>query len=143
MSQPHENTLTITRRFKAPRERVFAAFSSLEAMKCWLGPGPCGVVGGTLDFRVGGSYRMQLKTPGGDKELMGTYHEIDPPARLVFTWQWADGETVSVITVQLTAVGAETELRLTQTGFASGESRDHHNVGWGGSFDKLDGSLAV
>ena len=139
------NTLHLTRRFKAPRERVFDAFASLDALKLWLGPGECGVIGGELDFRVGGTYRMDLKTPMGAGVLGGTYREIVPPERIVFTWQWLDEDDApeTVVTVEFAAIGAETELRLTHTGFATDESRGHHEHGWAGSFDKLDAHLAA
>lgn len=138
------HTLQLTRRFKAPRERVFAAFASLDALKLWLGPGECGVVSGELDFRIGGSYRLQMKTPMGDAELTGTYREITPPARLVYTWQWVeDGAPETVITVEFVETGGESELRLTHTGFASSESQGHHEHGWTGSFDKLDAQLSA
>lgn len=138
-----DNTLKIIRRFKASPERVFAAFTSVEAMKLWLGPGPCGVVSGQGDFRVGGSYKLQMSTPHGPAELTGTYHEIKPSTRLVFTWKWDDADAPeTVVTVVLTAVGNETEMVLTHTGFASGESKNNHNKGWTGSFEKLDTHLA-
>jgi uncharacterized protein YndB with AHSA1/START domain len=138
------NTLQLTRRFKAPRERVFAAFASLDALKLWLGPGECGVVSGRMDFRVGGTYLLQMKTPMGDAELTGTYREITPPERLVYTWQWVDdGAPETVVTVDFIAAGGETELRLTHSGFASSDSSGRHEQGWTGSFDKLDGSLSA
>jgi uncharacterized protein YndB with AHSA1/START domain len=138
------NTLHLTHRFKAPREQVFAAFASLEALKLWLGPGECGVVSGKLDFRVGGSYLLQMKTPMGDAELTGTYREIKPPERLVYTWQWVEDDAPETeITVEFIAIGGETELRLTHTGFASGESQGRHEQGWTGSFDKLDVQLSA
>ena len=144
MSSIATNALQLTRRFKAPRERVFAAFASLDMLKLWLGPAGCGVLGGTLDFRVGGSYRFQMKTPMGDAELTGTYREITPPERLVYTWQWVEDEAPeTVITIELKAVGGETELRLTHSGFASEESQGRHEYGWSGSFDKLDAHLAA
>jgi uncharacterized protein YndB with AHSA1/START domain len=139
-----DNTLTITRRFKASRERVFAAFASVEAMKLWLGPGPCGVVSGTSEFRVGGSYKLQMNTPHGPAELSGRYREIAPPSRLVFTWKWNDPDAPeTVVTISLTAFGNETEMVLTHTGFTSGESKGNHNMGWAGSFEKLDVHLAA
>lgn len=144
MTSNTTNTLQMTRRFKAPLERVFAAFASLDMLKLWLGPGECGVLGGTLDFRVGGSYRLQMKTPMGDAELTGTYREITSPERLVYTWQWVEDDAPeTVITIELQAIGGETELRLTHSGFASTESQGRHEYGWIGSFDKLDGHLAA
>lgn len=39
-----ELVLEMTRTFKASRERVFDAWSSLEAMTQWFGPGDCQVL---------------------------------------------------------------------------------------------------
>ena len=95
------NALHLTRRFKASREQVFAAFASLDALKLWLGPGECGIITGALDFRVGGSYRMEMRTPTGNALLGGTYREIASPERIVFTWQWLDGDDApeTIVTV--------------------------------------------
>jgi uncharacterized protein YndB with AHSA1/START domain len=145
MSPDARPTLHLTRRFKASREQVFAAFATLDALKLWLGPGECGIISGELDFRIGGSYRMEMKTPTGNALLGGTYREIVSPQRIVFSWQWLDDEDApeTIVTVEFVTVGAETELRLTHTGFAGDESRGHHEHGWSGSFDKLDAQLAT
>jgi uncharacterized protein YndB with AHSA1/START domain len=139
------HNLSLTRRFHAPCERVFAAFTTFDALKSWLGPGECGIVRGEMDFRVGGTYRMDMKTPHGPLVLRGAWREITPPERIVLTWQWfesvdgkdeADGPE-TLLTFEFAAIGAETEVRLTQTGLASAESRDSHEYGWNGSFDRL------
>ena len=144
MSAAPEHTLVMTRRFKAPRERVFAAFTSVESMKLWMGPGTCSVVSGTADFREGGEYLLQMTTPHGDLGLRGSYRQITPPALLIYTWQWMDDEAPeTLVTIELTAIGDETELRLTQTGFATSESQGNHNHGWNGSFIRLDALLAA
>ena len=140
------DTLVVTRRFKAPRERVFAAFSTLEAMSSWFGPPGVTVLGDSLDFRVGGKYRIRAKGPEGEVIVGGGYREITPPAKLVFTWKWEDDEdwvdVKSEVTIEFHAQGDETEVRLTQVGFPSPESRGRHAHGWGGCFDKLDAFLA-
>jgi len=144
-------TLTLTRRFHTAPERVFAAFTTFDALKSWLGPGDCGIVSGEMDFRVGGTYRMQMKTPHGPLVLIGGWREITPPTRIVLTWQWfetidgqdqADGPE-TVITFDFTAIGAETEVRLVQVGLANEESLAGHDRGWSGSFDKLAALLAA
>ena len=53
-----QQTLKVTRRFKAPRERVFAAFTTAEAIQKWFGCGPPHIIECTSDFRVGGGYRF-------------------------------------------------------------------------------------
>lgn len=142
-----DNTLSMSRRFKAPRERVFAAFATLEAMTPWFGPAGCDVEGDSLDFRVGGTYRLRLKTPKGENIVSGSYREITPPEKLVFTWKWEDDEDwekfESVVTLEFHAHGNETELSLTQVGFPVPESRGNHEHGWAGTFDKLDAALGA
>lgn len=135
--------LEMTRRFKAPRERVFDAWSSMEAIGHWFGPEECSVVGGEIDFRVGGRYRFQLKTETlGVIEVGGEYREIERPDTIAFSWKWSGHEELSdcemVVVVEFAEAGEnETEMRLTQTGFESRESAEHHGEGWGGSFTKL------
>lgn len=134
--------LNITRRFKAPRERVFAAFSTLEAMAAWIGCHDSSVIGDSLDFRTGGAYQLRMSNPKGDRWLVsGTYREVTPPSKIVFTWQpqndedWVDVE--SVVTVELQARGSETELTLTHEGLPTAQSRDNHEFGWTQSCEKL------
>jgi uncharacterized protein YndB with AHSA1/START domain len=141
-----ESTLRMTRRFRVSRDFVFAAFTSHADMARWFGPAGCKVTGGGLDFREGGRYRIQVERPEGGAIVGGTYREISAPEKLVFTWQWEGDEdwanTESLVTIEFTVDGEETELRLTQVGFPFPESRGRHEHGWSGSFDKLEAMLA-
>ena len=142
--------LEIKRLIKAPRERVFAAWTDPELLKKWFGPDDDFVVPlAKVDLRAGGKYRIQMKKPDGEfHTAAGTYREVKPPERLVFTWAWEkDGSepdfgevepTEMLITLQFHPRGQETELVLTQENFASVESRDRHEEGWTGCFDKLE-----
>jgi uncharacterized protein YndB with AHSA1/START domain len=139
------DTLKITRRIKAPRERVFAAFTSAESIRQWFGPGPVKVQECSVDFRVGGKYHIKALTPDGESVVSGVYREITPPSTVAYTWKWEDDEdwvnVESLVTFEFKAVGDETELVLTHTGFPSDESRGRHTHGWGGCLDKLDNVL--
>jgi uncharacterized protein YndB with AHSA1/START domain len=141
------DTLLVTRHFKAPRERVFAAFSSLDAMAAWFGPPGRSCLGDSVDFRVGGSYQLRVKTPDEENIVSGVYREITPPSKLVFTWKWQDDEdwekVESLITIEFHAHGTETEVRLTQVGFPAVANRDRHSHGWNGCFDKLEAYLGA
>jgi uncharacterized protein YndB with AHSA1/START domain len=142
------HTLRITRRFKASRERVFAAFTTLEAMAEWFGPPGRSCLGDSVDFRVGGSYRLRVRTPDGEEMIVcGIYREITPPSKLAFTWRWEDDEdwakVESEITIEFHAHGSETEISLTQIGFPAVENRDRHSHGWNACFDKLEAALAA
>jgi uncharacterized protein YndB with AHSA1/START domain len=142
-----EDTVEITRQFKAPRDRVFAAFASPELMSQWFGGPETKVLDCQMDFRAGGSYRIAVNSPQmGDMAVSGMYREIVPPSKIVLTWKWEDDEdwekVDSVITFEFAAMGAETELHMTHTGFPVPESRDNHGKGWGMCFDRLDALLA-
>jgi uncharacterized protein YndB with AHSA1/START domain len=135
------NVLSITRRFKAPRERVFAAFTTLEAMATWIGCHESKLIGDSLDFRIGGEYQLRMSSAKGDCLVTGTYQQITPPSKIMFTWQpqndedWQDVE--SIVTIELQARGTETELKLTHEGLPTAQSRDNHEFGWTQSCDKL------
>ena len=142
--------LEIKRLIKAPRERVFEAWTNPGEIRKWFGPDEDLVIPQVkVDLRVGGKYRFQMKRPDGEfHTAVGAYREIKSPERLVFTWAWEkDGSEPDfgevepaemLITLQFHARGDQTELVLTQERFASVESRDRHEQGWNGCFDKLE-----
>jgi uncharacterized protein YndB with AHSA1/START domain len=77
-------TLQVRRTIRAPRQRVFDAWTKTEELKKWHAPGPLTVTFAEIDLRPGGKYRIHMTEPDG-KELMvsGVYREIDPPRILV------------------------------------------------------------
>ncbi len=143
-------TLKLTRLIKVPRERVFEAWTNPEELKRWFRPSDDIVLQSVkLDLRVGGKYRFQMKHPDGEFHTStGTYREVKPPERLVFTFAWEkDGSepdfgevepTEMLITLEFHARGQETELVFLQEKFASIESRDRHQEGWTGCLNRLE-----
>ncbi len=106
--------LVIKRKFKAPVERVYAAWTDAEQMKRWFAPGDMSVPTAQADVRQGGRYRVQMSEGGSDCEFHttgGVYREVIPNQRLVFTWQWEGSELETVVTLNFKSVSAnETEL---------------------------------
>lgn len=142
-----DDTGTINRRLKASREKVFSFFSSAEGMKQWMGPGDVKVVECLADFRQGGGYSVKMTSPRfGEMTAVGVYREIVVPEKVVYTWKWEDDEDwancESIVTIELTAVGAETELRLTHCGFPAPQNRENHLAGWMACLEKLDAAVA-
>jgi uncharacterized protein YndB with AHSA1/START domain len=143
-------TLEIKRLIKAPRERVFEAWTDPGQLKKWFGPDEKFLVPqAKVDLRAGGKYRIQMKNPDGEfHTAAGMYREVKPPERLVFTWAWEkDGSepdfgevepTEMLVTLEFRGLGQQTELVLRQEQFASVESRDRHEVGWTGCLDSLE-----
>ena len=134
------HVLRLERRFKAVRERVFKAWTEPEAMKRWKAPGEAECALAEADVRVGGTYRIHMRGPDGTVyRLIGEYREIEEPSRLVYTWKWEHepDPVETLVTVEFNAVGAETDVILTQTGFTDADDRNRHEMGWSGSFEKL------
>jgi uncharacterized protein YndB with AHSA1/START domain len=78
--------LVISRTFAAPRDLVFKAWSSAEHMKRWFCPVGYTVPEAEIDFRPGGVCAICMRSPEGqDFWSRGTYIEVSPPDRLVFT----------------------------------------------------------
>jgi uncharacterized protein YndB with AHSA1/START domain len=75
--------LEVERRLPAPIAEVFRWWTEPELLSRWMTP--TGTVEASLELRVGGALRIVMR--GGDTviEHTGTYIEIDPPRRLVFT----------------------------------------------------------
>jgi uncharacterized protein YndB with AHSA1/START domain len=134
--------LVIRRKFAAPRERVWAAWTEPEQMRQWAGPGEITVPEVEQDARVGGAYRIVMLKPDGERwPVRGVFREVRKPERISYTWIWEEDspelETETLVTVEFHDLGDETELVLTHEGFASDESRSGHQDGWNGALDKL------
>ena len=135
-----ETTLHLRRTFAAPREKVFRALTDPEEMKKWWGPDGYETPSAEIDLRVGGSYRIAMKSSHGNTYyLSGTYRAIRPPEKLVYTWRWEaepeQGETL--VTVEFLDLGGSTEVVLTHDLFPSEKARDEHGKGWTGSLNRL------
>ncbi len=134
--------LRLNRRLKAPREAVFHAFTDPAALAKWFGPEGMNVDNVKIDLRPGGAYSMAFNQANGEAHgLSGVYREISPPERLVMTWVWDHGDLAGIetlVTIELAAAGAETDLTLTHEKLPSQESLDLHRQGWTSSFNCLD-----
>jgi uncharacterized protein YndB with AHSA1/START domain len=84
-----EMTLKLNRVFQAPRERVFRAWTDAKELARWFAPSADYTTRvPELDLRVGGTYKVEMHHKGGNVHtVLGTYREIRPPERIVFTWR--------------------------------------------------------
>ena len=146
MADPGGLTLYLRRRLLAPPAAVFDACTDAQQLAEWWGPHGFTAPGVDLDLPVGGSYRIAMQPPDGALfHLSGEFREIDPRARLVYSFRWEnpdpeDRETV--VTVSLRDLGESTEFGLVQTGFAIERRRALHEAGWTDSLDRLEQVLA-
>ena len=112
-------------RIAARPETVFPYFTDADKLVVWK------AVRADLDARPGGVFRMDV-TGRGDI-ARGQYLEIDPPRRVVFTWEWEQGAATqparSVVEVTLSPDGDGTLLRLVHRGVPE-EIRRGSAAGW-------------
>jgi uncharacterized protein YndB with AHSA1/START domain len=134
-------TLRLREVIPAPRESVWKGLTDPELLSRWWGPHGFTSPSIEQDLRVGGRYRIAMQPPEGEPfHLSGEFRELDPPARLAYTFVWEppnpdDQETVAALS--LTDRGDSTELALEQGPFATEERRALHRDGWTESLEKL------
>jgi uncharacterized protein YndB with AHSA1/START domain len=139
-------SLTLKKRLKAQPAQVFSAWTDPQKLIHWFGPNEtiAGSVRADLDVRVGGRFRVSFKTEDGEyHEVGGTYREVAPPSRLVFSWAWhSTPERESLVTLTMAKDGDGTMLTLHHEQFFDEKARDGHRHGWTGTLEKLDSYLA-
>jgi uncharacterized protein YndB with AHSA1/START domain len=138
-------SLTLKRRLNATPQKVYDAWTRAESMKAWWGPQEGDVV--LLletDVRVGGRFHIVFRALDGEEHsVSGTYREVVPDERLVFSWAWrSTPERESLVTVALRPEGEGTMLTLTHEQFFDEKARDNHRTGWMGALDKLERHFA-
>jgi len=137
--------LVLSRTFPVAADVLYRAWTEPGRMALWLAPGDA-TAEVEADARPGGRYRVTMHgvMGAGTVAVGGEFRELVPGRKVVLTWQWEGGDPEqTLVTVELTPRGANTEMVVTHDRFLSVESRDNHADGWGRCFDKLAGVLGV
>ena len=96
-----ERELVVTRKVNAPSRLVFEAWTKAELFRRWWVPKSYGLtlLSCEMDVRVGGQYRLVFRHEDSTMEFFGTYLEVTPHSRLVWTNEEGDnGKTVTTVT---------------------------------------------
>ena len=96
-----ELELVVRRTVNAPARLVFEAWTKAELFRRWWVPKSFGValLSCEMDVRVGGQYRLVFPHEDSTMEFFGTYLEVTPGSRLVWTSEEGDdGQTVTTVT---------------------------------------------
>jgi uncharacterized protein YndB with AHSA1/START domain len=110
VSTPSEFEIRVERIFDAPRAHVYSVWTDPKLIPQWWGQG---TVVEEMDLRPGGSYRFRT----GKGVVEGTFREVQPPERLVQTFQ------NHVQTLEFEDLGERTKLTQTMR-FETSEQRD-------------------
>ena len=139
--------LRLNRRFAAPPERVFAAWTHPDVLRDWWAANvEWEGAEAEIDLRPGGRYRLGMRDTdsGAVHVVTGEYVEVDPPARLAYTWTW-EGEPAEMrgsedthVVVEFVPDGGGTLVLVTHSEFADERIRDMHDAGWTACLDNLE-----
>lgn len=133
----HAHGVVITQRIGAPPEAVFPYLVEPERMLRWMGTAV------RLEPAPGGEFWLDMN---GTDIAIGTFTEIDPPNRVVFTWGWEGSAEVppgsTTVSINLTVDGTDTILELRHDGLPD-DLRARHHEGWNHFLPQLVEQLAT
>lgn len=139
--------LIVTRMFDAPPPIVFEAWSKAELFKQWWVPESAGLtlISCDMDVRTGGTYRLVFRHPMSDQPMafFGTYREVTPNERIVWTNEESDQGAVTTVTFE--EQGGKTRVTLHEaypTKAALDEAMAGSAEGLPEQFAQLDALLA-
>ncbi len=81
--------ITMERIFDAPRELVWKLYTNPDLIPQWWGPKALVTTVDEMDVRPGGRWRFIQRDPNGmEYAFNGVYREIEPPKRVVYTFNF-------------------------------------------------------
>ena len=102
-------------------DETFALITQPDRLRRWQ------VITARVDLRAGGEYRWTI-IPGNS--AAGTFTEVEPGRRVVFTWGWEGADLpLSTVIITLEPAAGGTTVHLTHEGL-SGEQEASHAAGW-------------
>lgn len=157
-SEPEQHNVVVTRVLDAPPERVWQAWHDPGQVKQWWGPRGFTVPVANMDFRESGVSLVAMRAPAAygmpDMYNTWTYTQIVPHERIEFVLNFADAQGQKLDPAQmgmppgipldvrhvitLRPVGdGQTELTVTEYGYATAEARDLSQSGLVECLDKM------
>lgn len=130
VADPGVPLVVITRRFDAPRELLFRAYTEPELLARWLGPAGLTLTVNQLDPRHGGRWRWtHYDRDGKGFAFHGLYHGTPSVERIVQTYEFElHPGVVYLNTITFEESGGGTTLRQ-RTVFPAVEDRDAYVEG--------------
>jgi uncharacterized protein YndB with AHSA1/START domain len=147
MTAGHE--LVLTRLLDAPRDKLFRCWTEPVLLKQWFAPKPYTTPVAEVELRAGGRSFMMMKSPEGQEiPCPGTYLEIVPGRRLVFTdaytgdWQPREGHPFMTAIITFEDEAGKTRYTATVRHWSDEDKKKHEmmgfHTGWGQCADQLE-----
>lgn len=137
------NVADVRRLLSAPPEMVFGTFADPQLVSRWLKPSlDVRLEVLAFDFRAGGAYRFAYHVPDGQiMHVNGAFRAIDPPSRLVFSWNIEPPDEhvgiQSEVHISITPHGAGCELHVRHVDLLRPGAPERHAEGWTGALENL------
>ena len=143
------NELVLTRLIDAPRAKLFRCWTDPTLLKQWFAPKPYTTPVADVDLRIGGASWIVMRSPEGQEiPCPGTYLEIVPDKKLVFTdaytGDWmpkADGKPFMTVIITFEDEGERTRYTARVRHWTKQDYDTHVQMGfhqgWGQCADQL------
>jgi uncharacterized protein YndB with AHSA1/START domain len=143
------NELILTRLIDAPRAKLFRCWTEPTLLKQWFAPNPYTTPVAEVDLRIGGASWIVMRSPEGQEiPCPGTYLEIVPGRKLVFTdaysGDWmpkADGKPFMTAIITFEDEGERTRYTARVRHWTKQDYDTHVQMGfhqgWGQCADQL------
>jgi uncharacterized protein YndB with AHSA1/START domain len=97
-----EREVVVTRTFNGPARLVFEAWINPKLFRLWWVPKSMGMSlrSCEMDVRVGGKYRLVFAHGDSEAAFFGTYREVVPHSRLVWTNEESDEGSITTVTFE-------------------------------------------
>lgn len=99
-----DRELVVTRTVNGPPRIVFEAWRNADLFRRWWVPKAmsASLLSCDVDMRTGGGYRLVFRFPGSDQTMafFGTYKEVVPNKRIVWTNEESDQGAVTTVTLE-------------------------------------------
>ena len=110
-----DESVTQIRTLEAEADKVFTAWIDAAQLQAWLAPIA------EADGRVGGHFRLEVRTPEGSHVVAGEYLELVPARRIVMSWVYEGpmvptGKEPTRVEVEFLPSGPKTEVRVHHEG---------------------------
>jgi uncharacterized protein YndB with AHSA1/START domain len=135
-----DNVIEVERTFDVDVETLFKAWTDGEQLKQWWHP----LTEVKNDLKEGGTVAYYAGNDG--LEITGTYSEVVPNEKLVYSWVWnmsdEGSENGYELQVTFSEEGEGSKLHVIQKGFSGPEFLKPHHEGWEKGLDDLTSYLS-
>lgn len=136
VAEPGGRDVVLTRRFAAPRSKVFDAWTHPEQVAVWWDPTGTPLAACEIDLRPDGAFRFVTRGPGGEEHpFAGAYREIVPGERIVLqtplavgTLLFRDWESGTELTLTLECETPAARDEMLRIGIADGTAQTLANL---------------